>query len=576
MLLDDLFPLRYWRDHDFGLRALWDNGVHNYLHYNPRLGEMILAMVDGSRAIHIALTPLVQLALLALTFVLAFGRWPRRTYRDLAALLVLQTMIWITVPIPGLMYFYRPYATNYLWGLTITVAAIAPYRLALANPPIAAPGRAWHVPIALLVGWMAGMCNEHTGPTAIVAALTFTFVAWRQRRLRAWMVGGLGGLAIGYAMLFFAPGQSVRYSGIAQQATPLALLHDRGVFGCARIVGELLYESRLGIVLFLAIVVRAALMLRGTGAWRRPHVPRAVLALLAASGMIVVTLFASPTTIDRVYFASCVLLASAFTVGIDAASELPGVRRFVVATSGVVFAYHVAGFVVSLREVKVENDARFEILAATPPGEIAVVPRYTHPDRSRWVFGDDLAHFPWFAEYVAGELYGLAGLDIDRRRQASPVTTWITRTYDPPLDGTARGQPIAITYRQLLEAPDPWQLASRDSAQPGRRLRRIEIRISGLFGDAPRNRPVLVFDGSPTSYVRVDGRPGDHVIHLRRSSLPAGIADLFVLGCGERSTVTPVDSGIDQIDLPIDERRCRGPFTAIACTRERCWVAGWY
>ena len=49
VLLDDWFELRYWRDHEFGLTALWQNAHHNYLFYNPRLGESVLALVDGSR-----------------------------------------------------------------------------------------------------------------------------------------------------------------------------------------------------------------------------------------------------------------------------------------------------------------------------------------------------------------------------------------------------------------------------------------------------------------------------------------------------------------------------------------------
>src|SRR6202035_2281942 len=79
VLLDDWFQLRYWRDHELGLTALWDYARHNYLHYNPRIGEVFLAIVDGWRAIHLIVTPLVQLAVLPTVFVIAFGRWPRRT-----------------------------------------------------------------------------------------------------------------------------------------------------------------------------------------------------------------------------------------------------------------------------------------------------------------------------------------------------------------------------------------------------------------------------------------------------------------------------------------------------------------
>ena len=120
VLLDDWFQLRFWRDHELGLGALWSYAHHNYFHYNPRIGETFLAIIDGSRAIHVIATPLVQVAALVTVFVIAFGRWPRQTLRDLQLLLFIQTMIWLVIPIPGLMYFYRPYATNYLWGFTVS------------------------------------------------------------------------------------------------------------------------------------------------------------------------------------------------------------------------------------------------------------------------------------------------------------------------------------------------------------------------------------------------------------------------------------------------------------------------
>src|SRR5215470_11926778 len=79
VLLDDWFQIRYWRDHEFGVSALWLLARHNYFHYNPRVGDLILAVVHGSREIHLVATPLVQLAIPPLVFAIAFARWPRAT-----------------------------------------------------------------------------------------------------------------------------------------------------------------------------------------------------------------------------------------------------------------------------------------------------------------------------------------------------------------------------------------------------------------------------------------------------------------------------------------------------------------
>jgi Family of unknown function (DUF6056) len=120
VLLDDWYQLPYWRKHAFGLGAIWDYGHYNYFNFNPRIGDVFLLVINGPPAAHLILTPLVEVGVLLVVFAIAFGRWPRATYRDLQLLLVIQVLIWVIIPIPGIIYFYRPFATNYLWAFGIT------------------------------------------------------------------------------------------------------------------------------------------------------------------------------------------------------------------------------------------------------------------------------------------------------------------------------------------------------------------------------------------------------------------------------------------------------------------------
>jgi hypothetical protein len=567
ILLDDWFQLRYWRDHDLGLAALWAYAHHNYLHYNPRIGEVFLAIVDGSRALHLIVTPLVQLAALATVFVIAFGRWPRRTLRDAQLLLFIQTMIWLVIPIPGLMYFYRPYATNYLWAFTITLALFVPYRLALgAN---STRSRLWLAPIMLVLGWIAGMCNEHTGPTAMVAMAGFVYAAWRMRRIRAWMLAGMLGLYIGYPMLLFAPGQTLRYGGLATRATPIKLLATRGVVGCLAILRDFIFESRLAILLFAAGMVRYLVTIYRRG--DRIALPRNAVVtaavLVAASGAIVVTLFVSPTASDRVFYASGVLLVAAFAIVADHMFGERVVRQFVVGACVVVFAYHVVRFVATSIAVKAESDERLALLDAAAPGTVAVVPTYDHAERSRWHLGDDFMMFPWLRNYVDGELFDLARIDLDQRDPARP-RRFIT--YDPP---TIRQSVQLPTYRQLQTAARPLLLAPLT-----RGLARFTIAAVGVYDD-PHHRPIIVLDWTPAGTEFVDGRPYDtlegHYIRIRRASMPKRVVSAHVIGCGE---LHQVELGYEDDDplVAVDERDCRGPFTAILCEPDRCWVAGWY
>jgi hypothetical protein len=581
VLLDDWFQLRYWRDHDFGLTAIWAHAHHNYFHYNPRIGEVVLAIVDGSRAIHLIVTPLVQLAALPTVFVIAFGRWPRRTLRDLQLLLFIQTMIWLVIPIPGIMYFYRPFATNYLWAFTITLALFVPYRLALAAD--SATSRLWLAPIMLVLGWIAGMCNEHTGPTAMVAMAGFVYAAWHLRRIRAWMLAGMLGLYIGYPMLFFAPGQTIRYGGLATRDTPTKLLADRGLAGCFAILRDFIFESRLGILVFVAGVVRYLVTIYGRGD-RIPRPPRqavvAAAVIAAASGAIVVTLFVSPTATDRVFYASGVLLVAAFAIGADHMFGERVVRRFVVGACIVVFGYHVVRFVETSVAVKAENDDRLAILDAARSGTVAIVPTYDDARRSRWHLGDDFLHYVWLRDYVGGELFDLARVDLDRLDRAPTARLVTTRTYDPPLATTSRPVAQPPTYRQLQTPARPLLLAMLSRSEPSQELVHFTIGAVGLFDD-PHHRPIIVLDWTPAGYDFVDGRPYDtsrgHYIRVRHESAPKRLESAYVIGCGQIHEVELVrdDDGVDPL-LPVDERYCRGPFTAIMCEPDRCWVAGWY
>ena len=561
-LLDDWFQLRYWRDHELGLTALWGYAHHNYLHYNPRIGEVFLAIIDGWRGIHLVATPLVQLAVLPTVFVIAFGRWPRRTLRDLQLLLFIQTSIWLVIPIPGIMYFYRPFATNYLWAFEITLALFVPYRLALASDP-AAP-RVWLAPVMLVLGWIAGMCNEHTGPTAIVAMAGFIYAAWRLRRLRTWMIAGMVGLYVGYPMLFFAPGQAVRYGGMATRETPIKLLVDRGVTGCLAIFRDFVVESRLAILVFVAALVRYVITvyMRGdriSAPPRRTLVEATVLA--AASAAIVMTLFLSPTVSDRMFYASGVLLVAAFTVGASHLFAERVVRRFVIGACIVVFGYHAVRFVETTLEVKAENEHRIAILQAAPPGTTVVIPSFEHVQRSRWQLGDDLQTYPWLREYVGGELFDLARIDLGRRDR-TPAPHFVVM---PPSDAQLP------SYRQLQL---PWT-RSLLATQLGSRF---TIEAIGVYDDL-HYRPIVVLDASPTGETFVDGRPYDtshgHFIRVRRASMPKQLEATYVIGCAQIQRVELVDDGEDPL-VPIDERYCRGPFDAIMCEADRCWLAGWY
>lgn len=592
VLLDDWYQLTWHRHHALSFATIWEYAHYNYFHFNPRVGDVLLMLMNGPRVIHLVATPLVQVALLWLVFALALGRWPRARIRDLQLLLVIQVAIWIVIPIPGIIYFYRPFATNYLWAFATTLALFVPYRLELARAAEARP-RYWLVPVMLVVGWIAGMSNEHTGPTVMVAVAVAVAVAWRTGRFRAWMAAGMVGLYVGYPMLFLAPGQHERYAGIATRNTPVRLLAERGLAGCFEIVVDFVGESQLGIWLAVLAVLLyiGAKRSRGetTPALTRPQVATIAL-LVAAAGSIVVTLFASPTVGERLFFASGLLLVAAIVAIVDLTFAERAARRVVVGLCLVIFGYHVIRFVAVSAMGKAENDQRIALLRAAPAVSVAVIPPYKMWKRTRWWWGDDL-RYASLREYIANEVYDLRGIEYDRHirwSEPTPPDQYVaTRTFEPPLPPEVAARTVPLRYIPTFWE---WTLVQLRRAivldhlgdVDGHRLVRYVVDVQGSAFADPKHRPFHVLDWTPHALVFLDGRQYDDLLGLPyvrvwADSVPADLTDTYAVGCGTTTRVEPQPDREEHVGplIPIT-LACRGTYTAVMCTPTACWLAGRY
>ena len=453
-----------------------DFAHYNYANYNPRLGETLLLLVDGSRLVHCIITPAFQLALLVFAFVLAHAAWPRATLRDLGRLVLLQAVLWLVIPIPGVLYFYRPYAANYLFATCLQLGLFAMFRLELARPYTTR--RAWLAPIMLALGVAAGMGNEHTGPTAIVAAIAVLVWAHRQRRLRAWMLCGVIGLVLGYALLVLAPGQSVRYAAMAAGEHPFRAMLIRGIDGNFKFVGDFLVEVAPG----LAFVIAGALI-----AFARRHTARAgdrvelsrslairIALAFAAALAIVITTFASPIVEDRLFFAPCVVTAIALAMVSDALTE-PRVRALMIAAATLVVVVHVLGFAVTYREVVVRTDARIAALQAATSRDVVTVAPTEEWRRDHWQYGEDL-QFAYLRELLAHRVF-----DVDALELAS-APGWAQPT--PPeqvdvrvqLDRSQVGPSSGVVAPLGMRPPTQWPWVVRESP---RSMARARVRRHG-------------------------------------------------------------------------------------------------
>jgi hypothetical protein len=581
--LDDWYELAWWKQHDYGIAGVLEFARYNYANYNPRLGEILLVILDGSRTVDAIVAPLAQLALPAIVFALAHARWPRATMADLARLVVVQALIWLAIPFAGVMYFYRPFDANYLMTACIQLGFIALYRLELAR---ATAPRLWLVPIAVVWGVAAGMCNEHTGPTLTLAVLALAAWAWRRGRLRVWMFAGAVAAPAGVAILMFAPGQVVRYAGVTAGLHPLQTVLDRGV-GNLRTVADFAVEIAPGALLVIAALVVAV---REAGARALDALDRTratQLALFAAAALCVCgTLFASPIVEDRVFFAPCVCAAIALVMLGEAAWPHPRARRALVGASTAVVAINIAGMVWAGVGASRRAHARDELLAGAPPRATVAVPLAGDLLHDHWDYGEDFAYY-YMREFVAHRIYGLQTIELAEPpswRQPTPdERVEVKLVYDPPLaDADPRtrwpaDRPAPLQWAWLLrELRESWVAIH---AVPGHELVEIDAFVVPPIAVGFRERPIFLARWRPDHFAVLDMRTrndgeGWPYGWVKEDTVPVAPTDAFVQACA-RTTQVPFERTHGEVRVA-EHYHCSGNHTIYLCDPHECWLMGRY
>jgi hypothetical protein len=373
-----------------GFFSFW---VQQYTSSNPRIGQPLAYLAYKTTGFAEIGTPLAYLSIVLAGFVVAVGRWPsRKNGRDLATLAIAIGFLWFAAPNLAAYMFCRAYATNYLWSAAIQLWFLAALRLHDIQAPA---GPAKLAGIAML-GVAAGMCNEHTGPTLLLLVGAYIVWIWRTRHVHAWFsyAAALGAL-VGYALLFFAPGQNQRYEGLGEKYSVVQQVIVRGIAGNFDILQGLMFAAApLLVVLVFVIAIGMVAESRDEQALaevrRQQRGALATVGIAIAAGVLItVTVFASPKLGPRFYLHAMVALLAAVMATIRTLLHSPRSFAPFVIVAVLASSYAAVRTIPSFTRYDRDSDQRLAGLAATPRGGVYTADAWNQVSETWWFLGDD-------------------------------------------------------------------------------------------------------------------------------------------------------------------------------------------
>jgi Family of unknown function (DUF6056) len=250
------------------------------------------------------------------------------------------------------------------------------------------------------LGIIAGMCNEHTGPTLTLLAIGVVALAHRRGQPLRVPLAALVGVVLGFAIIFFAPGQAQRYGGLAQQAGLSERLLQRGVTRNLDIFISYLDAAAPLLLLLVSVIVASMVARRNDVPGRREagltvlpeRSTEAFLALgvaLASGIAITITIFVSPKLGPRFYLHGCAGLLAGFLGIVRSLIVRPRSYVPLVVLALISSAYAATMTIPRYATISRLSTERLRYLQSHPSGSVVTIESWPQVPESWWFLGDD-------------------------------------------------------------------------------------------------------------------------------------------------------------------------------------------
>ncbi len=193
-----IFPSLY--EHYFVMHGR--TAVHFFTQLMMLLGKPVFNVLNAA----------VATALLLGLHRLAAGRKEKNP----VLLLAVGALSFLFTPAFGQTMLWLDGACNYLWGITVVVWVLVPFRDALIEGKnIRSP---WLTALFLIGSLFMGAASENNSPAAILVILLITALVWKKSGRLRWRLGASCGLAfIGFLILCLSPANAIRSANYAAE-----------------------------------------------------------------------------------------------------------------------------------------------------------------------------------------------------------------------------------------------------------------------------------------------------------------------------------------------------------------------
>ena len=362
--------------HPEGGASAW---VLSHLAFSDAIGYVLARFAW----VHVLVSPLVAVALVAGTCTIALRRVPRAT--DLLPLALVSALIWIAQPHPGMTWFYTQSVAAHVYGAAIAVWLVAAARCDWTVP--------W--PLAIAGAYCVG---TSTRAIAVVTLVAVIVLARRKPTMRV-LLGALAVATIfGFARApYFEIGKVVR-RGLDPNLFVLKMPVEA--------IGKL-----------VALVAVFALVELGRRVFGRASSDEGQPDARASAWLVIGYLGTSVLCIFGPRYYEATLLPATLVLVVGAVPWLMWFARqrgYRITLVAFVIAVHVVAWAVSLasyRWIGEEGSRRMALIAGAKPGEVVTVPPYSEILASNWFFGEDFSTAR-LRQLVAVEAFGLRGIEV--------------------------------------------------------------------------------------------------------------------------------------------------------------------